>query len=113
MSHHVRNHEKEGFWRLVLEEQTASGLSIRQFCQQEELQESSFYSWRRTICQRDEQSACSVDPPAFVPAVVTPLSSEPSIVLELAGGDALKFPASIPTNRLVELVRALELRGER
>jgi len=95
MSNQVRDHEKEAFWRLAVEEQSASGLSIR------------------TICQRDEQSACSVDPPAFVPAVVTPLSSEPSIVLELAGGDALKFPASISTNRLVELVRALEVRGSR
>jgi len=49
MSHHVRNHDKEAFWRLVFEEQSVSGLSIRQFCQQEDLHESSFYSWRRLV----------------------------------------------------------------
>ncbi len=45
--------EKEQFWRLVLEEQTSSGLSIRAFCKQEGLSEPSFYSWRRTISERD------------------------------------------------------------
>jgi len=111
MSNQVRDHEKEAFWRLAVEEQSASGLSIRQFCQHEDLGEASFYAWRRTLRQRDAQSAS--DPPVFVPAVVTPPSSEPSIIFELAGGDSLKFPASISTNRLVELVRALEVRGSR
>jgi len=68
MSNQVR------FWRLAVEEQSASGLSIRQFFQHEDLGEASFYAWRRTLRQRDAQSAS--DPPAFVPAVVGPIWEE-------------------------------------
>ena len=49
--------EKEAFWRLILTEHSASGLNIRDFCRQEDVPEASFYSWRRTIGQRDQLAA--------------------------------------------------------
>lgn len=49
--------EKEGFWRLILAEHSASGLNIRDFCRQEDVPEASFYSWRRRISQRDQLAA--------------------------------------------------------
>ena len=54
-----RPSEKEEFWRLVVNEQQASGLSIRRFCQRQQLPEPSFYTWRRTIERRDRERSAS------------------------------------------------------
>ena len=40
---------KERQWRGILQRQAASGLSIRQFCNAEDLSEASFYAWRRVL----------------------------------------------------------------
>jgi transposase-like protein len=48
-----RRIENEEFWRLALQEQKSSGLSIRAFCRRESLSEPSFYAWRRRIAKRD------------------------------------------------------------
>lgn len=124
MANHHRDGGKEQFWRDVLERQAASGLSVRAFCQQAKLTEATVYWWRRTIAERDatvkpsRRAKRSPAPlltkrakrtPVFVPAVV---KGEPShggaITLELTGGRALRLPASIPAQRLAELVLAIE-----
>lgn len=43
------SNEKREFWRLALIEYEKSGLSIRAFCQRENLSEPSFYAWRRKL----------------------------------------------------------------
>lgn len=114
-----RDSEKEVCWREVVRRQAASGVSIRAFCQQEQLAESAFYAWRRTIAERDGQAPPTKmrkpsSAPTFVPAMVTDVvAQEASIVLELAGGRVLRLPASISIERLAGLVQALEARGPR
>lgn len=44
---------KERFWRRMVRQWHNSGLSVRAFCQQQDLAEPTFYTWRRTIAQRD------------------------------------------------------------
>ena len=111
MANHQRDPQREQFWRETIKHQTASGLSVREFCRRERLTETSFFSWRRTIRQRDAEQEPS-DGPAFVPAVVTSTSSaETSILLELTSGNTLKLPQSISAARLAELVQALEARS--
>jgi len=39
-----------------------SGLSVRAFCEQQDLSQPSFYAWRRTLAERDAQAV------TFVPA---------------------------------------------
>lgn len=41
--------DQQQFWMMVLETFKPSGLSVRQFCQQEGLSEPSFYSWRKRL----------------------------------------------------------------
>jgi|GEM_PF-990684 len=65
-----RRSEKEEFWRLVLSEFSGSGLSVREFCQQEGLSEPSFYSWRKKIAQQDGE--LQADFPELVPVRVVP-----------------------------------------
>jgi hypothetical protein len=46
---------KEASWRDRIKQWEASGLSIREFCQKQELKETSFHYWRREIKRRDKK----------------------------------------------------------
>lgn len=39
--------EKRAFWRMAVQMQEESGLSVRKFCEQEGLGQASFFGWRR------------------------------------------------------------------
>lgn len=79
MAKRRRNSAKEAYWREVLKRQVASGLSIRAFCRREELTESAFFSWRRTIRERGEGHAESstVERDSKQAARETPVSKSP------------------------------------
>lgn len=116
MAERQRDLVKERFWREVLARQASSGLSGRAFCRQEQLAESAFYAWRRTIALRD--GVPNRRPPAFVPVVVSgrsprESSRETSLALEFSGGRVLRLPESLATQRLVELVLTLEVADRR
>jgi transposase-like protein len=125
MANKQRDAEKETHWREVVQRQAASGMSVRAFCRQQQLVESAFYAWRRTIAERDGQVPIGKSKPTtpciprpasseFVQAVVTDLPArEASIALELAGGRVLRLPASTSVERLAQLNTALEAGGLR
>jgi len=100
---------KETRWRDILKRYAASGLSVRAFCQQEQVTESSFYAWRRTIGERNGTKKATV--PAFMPAV---MGSEPvgAITIKFSGGRLLRLPTPISATWVAEFVHALESRAE-
>lgn len=106
-----RDLAKEQLWREAVARQASSGLNVRSFCQQEQLTESAFYAWRRTIRERSRQMKPASPAPKFVPAVITPVASE-AFTLELAGGHVLRMPG-ISVEKLADLIAALAARGER
>ena len=113
MANRRRDAERESFWRGALARHAASGLSVAAFCRREKLSQPSFYSWRRTIPQRDRRRPKPTRPrrPAreFLPVRVTDLPArESSITIELAGGHVLRLPEATPAVRIAELVRALQ-----
>jgi hypothetical protein len=111
MARHERDVAKEGLWRDVVARQTVSGLSVRAFCSREQLRESAFYAWRRTIRERDGDVQRAS--PAFVPAVIKPGGQkDASFTLELAGGHVLRMPG-ISVEQLADFVAALEERSPR
>ncbi len=90
------NPAKELFWRQQIEDQAASGTSIRGFCFERDLAENSFYGWRRELARRDEEvqlkagrsEAASRSPQptsAFVPVNVTPISTRPIELVHPSG----------------------------
>lgn len=114
-----RNAEREKAWRETIARQSASGLTVREFCRREGLPEPSFYSWRRILAERDSAAARpasdanDVGQPAFVPlsliAAPGPASSAPGgFTLELRGGRTLHLPESTSPERLAAIVRAIE-----
>jgi hypothetical protein len=120
MANNERSMVKEQFWRDVVKRHSASGLGVRAFCQRERLTESSFFAWRRTLAERDNETN-SVTPakrraptkqPAFLPILLNDSGQQHgAITIELSGGHVLRLPASISAERLAELVAALETRA--
>jgi hypothetical protein len=54
---HQRRRSRERFWRQLLGQWRRSGLSVRDFCAEQQVSEPSFYSWRRAIALRDAEAA--------------------------------------------------------
>jgi transposase-like protein len=118
MANNGRDPQREARWRGLVAQQAECGLTARAFCRRENLAESVFYFWRRTIRERDGLSAPaksrlthdkSSPRPAFVPAVVTSaLRREDLITIELGGGRLLRLPPATSTATLVDLVVSLE-----
>lgn len=109
MAQHQRDPAKEASWRGALQRFISSGLSVREFCRREQLTESSFYAWRRTISERN---ATRSPEPVFVPALITP-THEPALALELPGGCVLHFAGPTAAEQLADLILALQARSVR
>jgi len=49
--------EKRAFWRMVVQMQEESGLSVRKFCEREGLGQASLFAWRRKF-RSEEAKRC-------------------------------------------------------
>ena len=54
-----RDLKREQIWRRHLEQQRASGLTVRAFCSFHNLKETSFFYWKKEIARRDREAAFS------------------------------------------------------
>ena len=48
--------EKELHWRELVNRQSGSGLSVRQFCAKQRISEPSFYAWRKRLQGRNGET---------------------------------------------------------
>jgi hypothetical protein len=114
----TKRSEKEGFWRLIISEQQASGVSARAFCKREGISESMFYGWRSKIAARDSNPASEISkPPQLIPVAVADsaqVSSLPAsceresashqVEIQTPGGFMLRVSDSIASNCLGRLL---------
>jgi Transposase len=94
---------KSDQWRDRLAEQQRSGLSVKQFCQQQGLTEYSFYAWRKRLRNAGQVRFALVDREA------QQVSAEFGLELALANGDRLRIGAGVDAKTLrtvLELLRA-------
>lgn len=116
-----RDRGKERFWRRMVREWRRSGLSVRAFCAEHGLAEPSFYSWRRSIAERDlhgdqraTASARTVgndgadDRPLFVPLRVVPAAAGMAFEVVLGQGRVVRVPAHFDPAALRQLLAILE-----
>jgi hypothetical protein len=102
-----RDHQKERFWRTMLQRWRLSGLSVREFCARHQLTQPSFYAWRRTLAQRDSDVQ-------FVPVRLADQSTVapngPSTALErlLDGRRRLRIEPGFDAATLKRLLTLLE-----
>jgi hypothetical protein len=116
-----RDAKKERFWRRLLRRWRRSGLSVRAFCAQHGVSEPLFFAWRRTIQQRDDETArlerrnghalgglpTSNDAPAFVPVQVV-AAAPPALEVVLRHGRMVRVAAGFDAEALRQLLQVLE-----
>ena len=98
MARHPRS-----WWEELVREQADSGLSVTEFCRRKEVQQNTFYRWRRRV---------TVDPadqePAFVPLAVVEAAQ---VEIELPCGAVVRAPAQTDVLRHVfDSLRQSEVR---
>ena len=119
-----RDGGKERFWRRTLRLWRRSGLSVRAFCAEHGLTESSFYSWRRIIAERDQESArvrakpeprpksvsdaTADDAPVFVPLRVIEASAQRALEVVLERGRVVRVLRGFDAATLRQLLAVLE-----
>jgi hypothetical protein len=112
---------KADAWRRRIDDQQASGQSIRAWCKANGPRECSFYWWRSRLGlspkkRRPSKPARAKPAPlAFAQVVVHPSTAEPSAAsvveplrLRFAGGHELILPVSMPLEQVAKLVHAIE-----
>jgi hypothetical protein len=96
----------EQFWRKMLADWQRSGLTARAFCASRQLSEASFYSWRRTLRERDRQLPATRPLPKLVPVRVV---AEAVLEIVLPGGLVVRVPAGVDADAVAKLVAALRI----
>jgi transposase-like protein len=99
---------REPYWRQVVARWKRSGLSVRAFCRTEDLNQMTFYRWRRELNRRDQPK------PAFLPVRVVADKPEPSAVgieVVLANGRSVRVGAGFDPQTFVRVVELLEEGG--
>ena len=100
----MANKRKPEEWRELINKQQQSGLTISTFCRENNVSTSCFYAYRAQLTQAAK--------PEFIQAVTAPepqTSTAPTtltITLVTQAGDLI-FPAQIPPNIIVDVIKGL------
>jgi hypothetical protein len=121
-----RDPSKEDCWRRLLRLWRRSGLTIREFCAEHALSEPSFFAWRRTLVERDQQRVCrdtlkvsgdheprrqADERSAFVPLrVVATTAARTAFEVVLKDGRVVRVPVGFEAASLRQLLAILEER---
>jgi transposase-like protein len=100
-----RDPRKEQLWRRRILLWQRSGLSVRDFCDQHDLNPAGFYRWRRFLRQRETNT------PTFLPVRLVPdPEPQPTPCLEilLNGRRRLRVPDGFDPLTLRQLLAVLE-----
>ena len=92
---------RERPWRKRIARWKASGLTVRDFCEQEGVTPTSFAHWRKEIRDRDARSA-GTNQPAFVPVHITPAVAP-------SAGASPEIPPARTTPRISPIPPSLRL----
>ena len=118
-----RNQVLESAWRERLARHQQSGVTVRQFCREAGLKESSFYYWNRELSRRDSQPQSSAPAqrpsrrqarsspaaPALVPvSITTGIGALAPIEVSLPSGVTLKVSSGCDVAMLRMVIAVLE-----
>lgn len=102
--------EQWQFWRMVFQTHQDSGLTIKQFCQNEGISEAAFYSWRKKLAAVDERpkvAGVSATSAGFI-EVSLPEHSSAGLELVFSSGHTLRIPAGADSTLLGRVLSTLK-----
>ncbi|MGH8312322.1 MAG: IS66 family insertion sequence element accessory protein TnpA [Candidatus Acidiferrales bacterium] len=97
-----KNRNSENDWRERIAAQERSGLSVKQFCEQQQITEQRFYVWRKRLREREPVRFALVETgPGQRPA------AEAGLELVLARGERLRIGTSVDAALLRTVLEVL------
>lgn len=109
-----RDRTKEKFWRRVVGGHARSGLPVRAWCREHDLNEPAFYWWRRRLARTDRERKSRFRKPALVPVRVSVPeadSAESSIEIVLPGARRIRVSGPVDRQMLADVLAVLEAPG--
>jgi hypothetical protein len=107
-----RDPVKEQFWRRTIADQARSGLSVRAFCEREDLEPWNFHWWRQALARRDREvpPARTVRRPNSMAELPVPATFLPVRVVQDAASIAATTPIEIvlPAGLTVRVARGFD-----
>jgi hypothetical protein len=87
-----------------------SGLSVPQFCRDQDIPESGFYTWRKKLSMTQSATEPCFSKPSESPFVQVdmPSATRSQLTLELASGHTLHIADQVNTDALVKVIGALQ-----
>jgi transposase len=95
--------EREEYWRERVAAYERSGVSVKQFCEQQQITEQSFYVWRKRLRNQPPMRFALVETGVADPQV----SAESGLELVLPTGERLRIGASVSPTTLRRVLEAL------
>ena len=94
---------REGYWRERVAAHERSGLSVKQFCKQQEITEQTFYVWRKRLRNQAPMRFALVEAGVARPQV----PAESGLELVLTTGERLRIGAGVDPTTLRKVLEAL------
>jgi transposase-like protein len=98
-----KTEKREEHWRERVAAYERSGLSVKQFCEQQQIREQSFYVWRKRLRNQPPMRFALVETGVAHPQV----SAESGLELVLPTGERLRIGASVDPTTLRKVLEAL------
>lgn len=94
---------REEYWRERVAAHERSGLSVKQFCEQQQITEQTFYVWRKRLRNQEPMRFALVETDVVRP----PAPAESGLELILITGERLRIGASVDPTILRKMLEAL------
>jgi len=111
MSRTYRSKEQaRTYWQEVLSRWQQSGLSVPQFCRDQEVSESGLYTWRKklSLTRSAPEPRSSKSSESLFVQVDMPSAPHSQLTLELASGHTLHIAGRVDADALVKVIGALQ-----
>jgi transposase-like protein len=92
---------KAGQWRERVAEQQRSGMSVRQFCREQQLPEHAFYAWRKRLRTEGPLRFALLEPTGAA------MATGSTVELVLPTGERLRIGAGVDARTLRTVLEAL------
>ncbi|WP_351001278.1 helix-turn-helix domain-containing protein [Shewanella sp. TB7-MNA-CIBAN-0143] len=99
----MTSQQKHQYWSSLIEQQKQSGISITQFCAEQNISYQTFYTWAKKLRVQPE-------PQRLQPILVTDAHVESAnvVTLVLTNGLRAQLPLHLSTNQIQHWVAALK-----
>ena len=95
--------KREAYWRERVAAHDRSGVSVKQFCEQQKITEQSFYVWRKRLRNQPPMRFALVE----TGVAHAQVSAESGLELVLPTGERLRIGASVDPTTLRKVLEAL------